>query len=212
MADLKQIYTQVYLPLVKTGLLDRTLVTIENRDIPFLAKTKGKTSVSYKNAVDTLNAGLAVRDAVRKGGDSKVPIKGLNMLGEAVSKQLDMERLTRAKVRATGTPNNPGMTASAPAGPRSEVGLKMPDFSDPKTAELYYRDDATSLKATSDTISGRRDFGKVGGFTVVGEASATRRGPGGKPEIKGMIRGRRPLAKGGHVKQYSNFPRKPRLK
>ena len=70
MADLKQIYTQVYLPLVKTGLLDRTLVTIENRDIPFLAKTKGKTSVSYKNAVDTLNAGLAVRDARRKGGDS----------------------------------------------------------------------------------------------------------------------------------------------
>ena len=69
MADLKQIYTQVYLPLVKTGLLDRTLVTIENRDIPFLATTKGKTSVSYKNAVDTLNAGLAVRAAVRKGGD-----------------------------------------------------------------------------------------------------------------------------------------------
>ena len=206
MADLKQIY-KIF---DEAGVLDKTIFEIKNRDIPLIAKRDGKQSVTYRNAVDTLNAGLAVRDVVRKGRDSEMPVKGLNMLGKAISRHVGMD--PRFKVEGTGTPNNPGMTASAPAGPRSEVGLKMPDFSDPKTAELYYRDDETSLKATSDTISGRRDFGKVGGFTVFGEASATRRGPGGKPEIKGMIRGRMPLAKGGHVKQYSNSPRKPRLK
>ena len=206
MADLKQIY-KIF---DEAGVLDKTIFEIKNRDIPLIAKRDGKQSVTYRNAVDTLNAGLAVRDVVRKGRDSEMPVKGLNMLGKAISRHVGMD--PRFKVEGTGTPNNPGMTASAPAGPRSEVGLKMPDFSDPKTAELYYRDDETSLKATPDSISGRHNLGNVGPLTLSGEASATRRGPGGKPEIKGMIRGRMPLAKGGHVKQYSNSPRKPRLK
>tara|TARA_X000001388_G_C2191385_1_gene107675 strand:- start:97 stop:726 length:630 start_codon:yes stop_codon:yes gene_type:complete len=209
MADLKQIYKQVYLPLVKSGLLDRTLVTIENRDIPFLAKTKGKTSVSYKNAVDTLNAGLAVRDAVRKGGDSKVPVKGLNMLGEAVSKQLDMERLTSARVRATGTPNNPGITASVPVGQRREVGLVMPDFGNLDTARGYYKDPETRIDVDRSGISGRRNLGKAGPFHMSIEGGVTKRG-----DTRAMLRGRMPLAKGGKVKKYAKGGgvRKPKLK
>ena len=209
MANLKQIYNE----LDKTGFLDRTLVTIRNRDIPFLEKTKGKTSISYKNAVDTLNVGLAVRDAVRKGGDSKVPIKGLNMLGKAVSRELDMDQGPSPRIRLTGTPNNPGITATAPVGP-GKGGLVLPNFKNPSSMRAFYEDPKTRIDVDRNRVSGRRNFGEFGGFTLSGEAYATKRGPDGKPEIGGMLRGRRPLAKGGKIKQYAKGGgvRKPKLK
>ena len=105
MADLKQIY-KIF---DEAGVLDKTIFEIKNRDIPLIAKRDGKQSVTYRNAVDTLNAGLAVRDVVRKGRDSEMPVKGLNMLGKAISRHVGMD--PRFKVKGTGTPNNPGMTA-----------------------------------------------------------------------------------------------------
>mgnify|MGYP003676297611 CR=1 FL=1 len=205
MADLKQIYKL----FDKAGVLDKTIFEIQNRDIPLIAKRDGKQSVTYRNAVDTLNAGLAVRDVVRKGPDSEMPVKGLNMLGKAISRHVGMD--PRFKVEGTGTPNNPGAKGSVPMGP-GRAGLVLPNFKDTKSMRAFYEDRETRIDVDSGGVSGRRNLGKVGPLTLSGEASATRRGPGGKPEMKGMIRGRMPLAKGGHVKQYSNAPRKPRLK
>jgi len=165
-----------------------------------------RTDVKVGHIAAGFSAVRKLDSLYREGLGSKVTVELANMAKD----ELDLLP-PEVQARFLGSLKKLGAEASARVG-RGRAGLKMPDFSDPKTAELYYRDDETSLKATSDTISGRRDFGKVGGFTVFGEASATRRGPGGKPEIKGMIRGERKFAKGGHVKQYSNFPRKPRLK
>ena len=193
MADLKQIYKQFY----DSGLLDRTLFTIENRDIPFIEKTKGKTSVSYKNAVDTLNAGLAVRDAVRKGGDSKVPIKGLNMLGKAVSRELGANQEPSPSFKVTGTLNNPGITASVPVGQRGEAGLVMPDFGNLDTARGYYKDPKTRIDVDRSGISGRRNLGNLGPLKVYA------RGAVGREGYEVGVGGGMKFAKGGKVKKYA---------
>lgn len=203
MANLKQIYKE----LDDTGFLDRTLFTIKNRDIPFLAETKGKTSVSYKNAVDTFNAGLAVRDVVRKGGDSKVPVKGLNMLGEAVSRQLDMDQGPSPTIRLKGTPNNPGMTATAPVGP-GKGGLVLPNFNDPSSIRAFYEDPKTRIDVDRNRVSARRNLGKVGPFDMYA------RGAVGREGYEVGVGGGRKFAKGGKVKQYAKGGgvRKPKLK
>tara|TARA_R110002020_G_scaffold386921_1_gene597670 strand:+ start:37 stop:654 length:618 start_codon:yes stop_codon:yes gene_type:complete len=205
MADLKQIYKL----FDKAGVLDKTIFEIQNRDIPLIAKRDGKQSVTYRNAVDTLNAGLAVRDVVRKGPDSEMPVKGLNMLGKAISRHVGMD--PRFKVEGTGTPNNPGAKGSVPMGP-GRAGLVLPNFKDTKSMRAFYEDRETRVDVNRDRISAQRNLGNVGPLTLSGEAYATKRGPGGKPDMGAMLRGKMKFAKGGHVKQYSNAPRKPRLK
>ena len=198
MADLKHIYKL----FDEAGFLDKALLEIKNKDIPFIAKRDGKRSVTYRNAVDTFNAGLAVRDAVRKGKDSKMPVRGLNMLGKVIAKQVSMDPRFSPEVRGTGTINNPGIKASMPAG-GGRVGLVVDpkDFND---TSGFYTDKNTTIDVNRNRISARRDLGKVGPFNMSVQGDLGRRDYGVK------IGGGMKFAKGGTVKAYSNSPRKPK--
>ena len=166
-----------------------------------------RTDVKVGHIAAGFSAVRKLDSLYREGLGSKVTVE----LANKAKDELDLLP-SGLQAKFLGSLEKLGGQVSARVPGDGRVGFKMPDFGNLETLEGFYKDPQTTIKATPDRISGRRDFGKVGGFTVCGEASVTRRGPGGKPEMRGMIRGRRPLAKGGHVKQYSHFPRQPRLK
>jgi len=166
-----------------------------------------RTDVKVGHIAAGFSAVRKLDSLYREGLGSEVTVELANMAKD----ELDLLP-SNVQAELLGSLEKLGGQASARLPGDGRVGFKMLDFRDPKTASAFYEDRETTINVNPRQVSGRRDFGKVGGFTVFGEASATRPGPGGKLEMKGMIRGERKFAKGGHVKQYSNFPRKPRLK
>ena len=166
-----------------------------------------KTDVKVGHIAAGFSAVRKLDSLYREGLGSKVTVELANMAKD----ELDLLP-SNVQARLLGSLKRPGAEASARVGGDGRVGFKMLDFRDPKTASAFYEDPKTRIDVNPRQVSGRRDFGEFGGFTLSGEAYATKRGPSGKPDMGAMLRGRMPLAKGGTVKKYSNSPRKPRLK
>ena len=159
------------------------------------------TDVTVGHIATGVGAVRKLDSLYREGLGSKVTVELANMAKD----ELDLLP-SNVQARFLGSLEKLGGQASMPVGP-GRAGLKMLDFNNPKTAKLYYDDDKTNVVVDANEIRARRNLGKAGPFHMSIEGGVTKRG-----DARAMLRGRMPLAKGGHVKQYSNSPRKPRLK
>ena len=160
-----------------------------------------RTDVKVGHIAAGFSAVRKLDSLYREGLGSKVTVELANMAKD----ELDLLP-SNVQARFLGSLEKLGGQASMPVGP-GRAGLKMLDFNNPKTAKLYYDDDKTNVVVDANEIRARRNLGKAGPFHMSIEGGVTKRG-----DARAMLRGRMPLAKGGHVKQYSNSPRKPRLK
>jgi len=179
-------------------LLNKTLFKISPED---LAGTTSGKKVTVEDAVTMTTLAIKAQDLYSKGQDSEVTSEMANALIKYVG-------LIPKKIKAefTGSVNKPGASVSAPVG-RGRAGLKMPDFNNPETASAFYEDPDTRVDVDSRSISAQRNLGKAGPFDMSVSGRVDRSG-----NAYAGIRGKAKFAKGGHVKQYSNSPRKPRLK
>ena len=149
--------------------------------------------------------------AIEKAHDLYTKGMGSKVTTQLANKVMDAFDVLPPDVQAglTGTLEELGAKGSIPVGPQGRVGLVLPNFKDPSAMRAFYEDDKTRIEADRDRVSARRDFGKLGGFTLSGEGGVTREGA---TDVR--LRARRTFAKGGKVKQYAKGGgvRKPKLK
>ena len=179
-------------------LLNKTLFKIPAKA---LAGTRSGKEVTVEDAVTITTLAIKGQDLYSKGRDSEVTAEMAN----ALIKYVDILP-SEIKAKFTGSVNKPGGSVSAPVG-RGRAGLKMPDFNNPETASAFYEHPRGSVSVDSRSISAQRNLGKAGPFDMSVSGRVDRSG-----NAYAGIRGKAKFAKGGHVKQYSNSPRKPRLK
>jgi hypothetical protein len=179
-------------------LLNKTLFKIPAKA---LAGTRSGKEVTVEDAVTMTTLAIKAQDLYSKGRDSEVTSEMAN----ALIKSMDLIP-SEIKAKFTGSVNKPGARASAPVG-RGRAGLEMPDFNNPETASGFYEDSKTRFEVNRNSMSAQRNLGKAGPFDMSASGSVDRSG-----NAYAGIRGSAKFAKGGHVKQYSNSPRKPRLK
>ena len=179
-------------------LLNKTLFKIPAKA---LAGTRSGKEVTVEDAVTMTTLAIKAQDLYSKGQDSEVTSEMANALIKYVG-------LIPKKIKAefTGSVNKPGASVSAPVG-KGRAGLKMPDFNNPETASAFYEHPRGSVAVDSRSISAEGKLGKAGPFDMSVSGRVDRSG-----NAYAGIRGKAKFAKGGHVKQYSNSPRKPRLK
>ena len=179
-------------------LLNKTLFKIPAKA---LAGTRSGKEVTVEDAVTMTTLAIKAQDLYSKGQDSEVTSEMANALIKYVG-------LIPKKIKAefTGSVNKPGASVSAPVG-RGRAGLEISNFSNPETASGFYEDSKTRFEVNRDSISAEGKLGKVGPFDMSVSGRVDRSG-----NARAGIRGSAKFAKGGHVKQYSNSPRKPRLK
>lgn len=150
--------------------------------------------------------------AIEKAHDLYTKGMGSKVTTQLANKVMDAFDVLPPNVQAglTGTLKELGAEGSIRLGPqKNRVGLVLPNFNDPSSMRAFYEDDKTRIEADRNRVSARRDFGKLGGFTLSGEGGVTREGA---TDVR--LRARRSFAKGGKVKQYAKGGgvRKPRLK
>lgn len=183
-------------------LLNKTLFKIPAKA---LAGTRSGKEVTVEDAVTITTLAIKGQDLYSKGRDSEVTSEMATALIKAAALYADILP-SEIKAKFTGSVNKPGGSVSAPVG-RGRAGLKMPDFNNPETASAFYEDPDTRVDVDSRSISAQRNLGKAGPFDMSVSGRVDRSG-----NAYAGIRGKAKFAKGGHVKQYSNSPRKPRLK
>jgi hypothetical protein len=179
-------------------LLNKTLFKIPAKA---LAGTRSGKEVTVEDAVTITTLAIKGQDLYSKGRDSEVTSEMAN----ALIKYVDLLP-SEIKAEFTGSVNKPGASVSAPVG-KGRAGLKMPDFNNPETASAFYEHPRGSVAVDSRSISAEGKLGKAGPFDMSVSGRVDRSG-----NAYAGIRGKAKFAKGGHVKQYSNSPRKPRLK
>ena len=182
--------------------LNKTLFKIPAKA---LAGTRAGKEVTVEDAVTITTLAIKGQDLYSKGRDSEVTSEMATALIKAAALYADILP-SEIKAKFTGSVNKPGGSVSAPVG-RGRAGLKMPDFNNPETASAFYEDPDTRVDVDSRSISAQRNLGKAGPFDMSVSGRVDRSG-----NAYAGIRGKAKFAKGGHVKQYSNSPRKPRLK
>ena len=178
-------------------LLNTTLLKFSPED---LASASGKR-VTVQDVAKITTGAVKAQDLYSKGRDSEVTSEMAN----ALIKYVDLLP-SEIKAEFTGSVNKPGASVSAPVG-KGRAGLKMPDFNNPETASAFYEHPRGSVAVDSRSISAEGKLGKAGPFDMSVSGRVDRSG-----NAYAGIRGKAKFAKGGHVKQYSNSPRKPRLK
>ena len=179
-------------------LLNKTLFKIPAKA---LAGTRSGKEVTVEDAVTITTLAIKGQDLYSNGRDSEVTSEMAN----ALIKYVDLLP-SEIKAEFTGSVNKPGASVSAPVG-KGRAGLKMPDFNNPETASAFYEHPRGSVAVDSRSISAEGKLGKAGPFDMSVSGRVDRSG-----NAYAGIRGKAKFAKGGHVKQYSNSPRKPRLK
>ena len=183
-------------------LLNKTLFKIPAKA---LAGTRSGKEVTVEDAVTITTLAIKGQDLYSKGRDSEVTSEMAAALIEAAALYADILP-SEIKAKFTGSVNKPGGSVSAPVG-RGRAGLKMPDFNNPETASAFYEHPRGSVSVDPRGISAEGKLGKAGPFDMSVSGRVDRSG-----NAYAGIRGKAKFAKGGHVKQYSNSPRKPRLK
>lgn len=194
------------------SLMRRVMFTVDN---PYGGTgSQGELPVTVRNTIEAAGALKKVYSLYEKGQNSKVSSELATQALKQIAKAVELN--PKLEIEFTRTIKDPGFTASAPVG-GGRAGLKTASIKDPLgNISGFYRDDKNEVNAGYGSDENAYvSFNRTLAQGSAGSVSATIRGskrPGDKPEVYGGIQGKLKFAKGGHVKQYSNAPRKPKLK